>query len=157
MSMKHFFTMVIISLVTLCLWAPAFAAEGETPSGIAGEVTTSQTTTTEKTEANKTDGSNFLDVQSPEELLDLKEVTVDDIGNKLDEKGMDIIRLMQKVCQYICIAAFIIGAIMFVIGLIANKKTMVSGILTLAFAGIAYAAITCGPTIVKLIASWAAS
>ena len=148
--------MVIVTLVTLCLWLPAFAAEGETPSGIAGEVTTSQTTT-EKTETNKTNGSNFLDVQSPEELLDLKEVTVDDIGNKLDEKGMDIIRLMQKVCQYICIAAFIIGAIMFVIGLIANKKTMVSGILTLAFAGIAYAAITCGPTIVKLIASWAAS
>lgn len=156
MSMKHFFIMVIVTLVTLCLWLPAFAAEGETPSGIAGEVTTSQTTT-EKTETNKTNGSNFLDVQSPEELLDLKEVTVDDIGNKLDEKGMDIIRLMQKVCQYICIAAFIIGAIMFVIGLIANKKTMVSGILTLAFAGIAYAAITCGPTIVKLIASWAAS
>ena len=139
-----------------CMMVTAFAVEGETPSGIAGEITSSQTSK-DTVNTEKNNGSNFLDVQSPEELLDLKEVTVEDIGNKLDEKGMDIIHLMQKVCQYICIATFIIGAVMFVIGLIANKKTMVSGILTLAFAGIAYAAITCGPTIVKLIASWAAA
>lgn len=154
--MKKIFSVVLVYFMMSCMISTAFAVEGETPSGVAGEITSSQTAN-DATNTEKNKGSNFLDVQSPEELLDLKEVTVDDIGNKLDEKGMDIIRLMQKVCQYICIAAFIIGAIMFVIGLIANKKTMVSGILTLAFAGIAYAAITCGPTIVKLIASWAAS
>lgn len=176
--MKKLIAMLLVCLMMVCTMATAFATEGEIPSGVAGEPTTTQPVveTGKKNETpatssepipdpkndatpnNKKTGTGFLDnVQTPEELLDIREVSVDEIRDKIDEKGMDVIHIMQKVCQYICIGAFIIGAIMFVIGLIANKKLMTGGILCLVFSGLAYAAITCGPTIVKLIAGWAAS
>lgn len=165
--MKKFLSLAIALMMAFCLMVPAMA--DEIGAGIAGETATAtatdtsaapvetekDTTTTSSNETTKT--TSRYHVEDPEEMLGLPTVTIDTINDKIDQKGGDIISVIQKICQYICIGAFIIGAVQFLVGLLGNKKTMATGILCLVLSGVLYAAVTCAPEIVKLIGAWAAT
>lgn len=101
--------------------------------------------------------SGLENVPDPGQVIGAQNVSVDDLGNKLTEKGADIIYLLKIVGQYVCVGAFIISCITFFAGLFGNKKMMFSSVIGALISGVCYAAITFGEDIVILIASWAAS
>lgn len=146
---KRYLVLVTAIVMSLCVAVTAFAAT-DIGSGVAGETNQSSDVTT-STNAGRFDPVN------PEDILDLDPVTTDDLQNKIDEKGGDIINIIIRVCRYICIAAFPLGVVMFILGLVGNKKLVAAGVFTMITAGIGYAAITCAPEIVHYVASWAAS
>lgn len=149
--MKRIFILAMVLVMSVCMSVTAFAAQ-EVGSGIASETNNQDTST-----GYDSDGHGMYDPVSPEDLLDLDNVTTDDLQNKIDEKGSDIINIIIRVCRYICIAAFPLGVIMFILGLFGNKKLVAAGVFTVIFAGIGYAGVTCAPEIVHFVASWAAS
>lgn len=148
--MKRFFILAMVLVMSVCMSVTAFADQ-EVGSGIAGE------TNDQETSEGYNGQHGMYDPVSPEDLLDLDQVTTDDLQNKIDEKGSDVINVIIRVCRYICIAAFPIGCIMFILGLLGNKKLVAAGVFTIIFAGIGYAGVTCAPEIVHFVASWAAS
>lgn len=85
------------------------------------------------------------------------EVTTDDVVNKLEHKGNDIIRILQTVGRAVCIAVFVICCFLTIIGMIGNKRLLTGAILGLIFSGIAYAGIICSRDLVNWVALWAAS
>ena len=68
-----------------------------------------------------------------------------------------MVNLMQAAGKWICIVVFIVCIILFIIGLIGNKKMALAAFIGMICAGVAYAGILCGREIVTWIASWAAS
>lgn len=85
------------------------------------------------------------------------DVTTDDVVNKLEHKGNDIVRVLQIVGQYVCIGVFIVCCVLLIIGMIGNKRLMTGAILGLIFSGIAYACIVCSRDLVNFIAMWSIS
>lgn len=144
--MKKFLTLAFVLMMTFCMTVTAFAST-EIGSGVATETGGHQTSNQD----------NRFDSVSPEDILDLSPVTTEDLQNKIDQKGGDIIAIIARVCRYICMAAFPLGCIMILLGFFGNKKMLAAGVFMAIFAGIGYAAITCSPEIVHFVASWAAS
>lgn len=145
--MKKFLTVILVLMMACCMSVTAFASS-DMGTGIASETGDQSTTTTR---------SGMYDAVNPEDILDLDPVSTEDLQNKIDEKGGEVIAIIIRVCRYICIAAFPIGCVMILLGLFGNKKVFAAGIFTAIFAGIGYAAITCAPEIVHYVASWAAA
>jgi len=85
------------------------------------------------------------------------DVTTDDIVNKLENKGNDIVRILQTVGKFVCIGVFIVCCFLTIIGMVGNKRLMAGAIMGLIFSGIAYAGIVCGRDLVNWVAFWAAS
>lgn len=148
--MKRLFVLAMILIMSVCASITTFAAQ-EVGSGVAGETNNQGSYSTDHEQ------HGMYDPVSPEDILDLDHVTTDDLQDKIDEKGGDVINVIIRVCRYICIAAFPIGCIMFILGLLGNKKLVAAGVFTIVFAGIGYAGVTCAPEIVHFVASWAAS
>lgn len=144
--MKKFLTLALVLMMSVCMAVTAFAST-DMGSGVASETGGQESTY----------HSSMYDPVNPEDILDLDPVTTEDLQNKIDEKGGDVIAVIIRVCRYVCMAAFPIGCVMILLGFFGNKKILAAGIFTAIFAGIGYAAITCAPEIVHYVASWAAS
>lgn len=84
-------------------------------------------------------------------------VTTNDIINKLNDKGNDVVSILQTVGKYVCIGAFIVCCILTLVGLIGNKRILAGALIGLVVSGLAYAGIVCGREIVNWIAAWARS
>lgn len=100
------------------------------------------------------DGYSLPENLNPDQVLGLPDVTVDDLGDRLNEKGADVVFLIQTVARYICIGAFVISCILILVGLIGNRRTLASAILGAVLSGVCYGAITCGEQIVQAVSSW---
>lgn len=87
----------------------------------------------------------------------VQKVTTSDLEKRINEKGNDIIHIMQVVGRIACIIGFIICCILTIIGILGNKQLMTGALIGLVICGFAYAGITCGSEIVSYIAAWAAS
>lgn len=147
--MKRIIAVFCLTLI-LSLWTmPAFAASG-VESGVAGEV--SQGTEQEDT-------MSIEQASDPEYVLGIKDgdYSVDHIGDKLKNKGMDIVYLLKVVGRYVCLAAFVICCILLVLGIVGNTRMLLRSSIGAIISGVMYAAITCGEEIVQLIAGWAAA
>lgn len=159
--MKKFFSLFLLLIMVMSMtFSVAFASDAG--SGVAsdvaevitsGEVSASDTTDgTTPSGGYKTEG-----VMSPQEAAGIPDVSTDDLINRIDEKGNDIVNIMQAVGKWACIVVFIVCIILFIVGIIANKKMAVAAFIGMLFAGIGYAGILCGREIVSYIATWAAS
>jgi len=154
--MKRFAAMLCLSLLLSMGILPAYAEGVE--SGIAGE--TSETA--QQTEVPQ--GTIGLDMSidqatDPEYVLGIKggDYSVEHIGDKLKQKGMDIVYLLKIVGRWICIAAFVVCCTFLVFAIAGNTRLLVRSAVGAIAAGIMYAAITCGEEIVTLIAAWSAA
>ena len=160
---------LIIILTLLAFILPAYAAEEGVDNAVADEIGGNNVATDYYRElfglSNETDSDNLLDVPN---------VTVDDLGERLaagaqpdcaDADGVgplhiaakagDFVYLIKIVGRYVCLGAFIICCIIIVIGIIGNQRTLAKAIIGAIISGLAYAAITCGEQIVQFIAAWA--
>lgn len=84
-------------------------------------------------------------------------MTADQVGQKLEEKGNDIINFMKIVGKYICFGGFIMSCLAMIVGIFGNKKALVSGFIGLTLSGVMYGAIVMSDDIVVAIVTWAAS
>ena len=165
--------LAILVLVISCV--PAFATsqdDDDTRTGITygGESSNSEGQSSQQGSQNSGygyTGSGYSDpAPSPTsglhaELDDLygsiPNVSTEDIIGRLEQKGNDIVTMVQIVGRYVCIIGFIIGIILIVVGAIGNKKTMWAGVIALILACLCYAGTVCARDIVNWAASWAIS
>ena len=145
--MKRFLSLLLLVLSLSSLALPAFAAGVET--GVAGTIGEEET--------YNPNAYELPDDLQPENVLGVPNVTVDDLGNRLIDKGEDVVWLIKIVTRYICLGAFLLSCVFILVGIIGNRKILVSSILGAVISGVCYGAITCGEQIVAFIAAWAAS
>lgn len=144
--MRKFLVFLCLTLVMGSTMVPAFAVDPIIGSGIAGETDTK----------DRVPGSMYDDIDV-ESIIGVPKVGVEDIQNKVQEKGNDVLSIIQTVGKYVCIGAFILACVGTIVFMFANHKVMWVCIGILIFSGISYAGIVCGPEIVQYIAAWAAS
>lgn len=144
---KNFFTLITAFVFSTCICVNVFASN--IGSGTAQSVDSSSVST----------GGifDYSEPSDPAELFGVEKVSTEEVADKLNEKGNDIINLMQVVGRYVCYGAFIVGLVMMLAGCVGNKKMIVQGLIAVIIAGVCYAGIVCGRDIVTFIASWAAS
>lgn len=160
--MKKFLTFSVLMAVLLTSQVSTiFASE---VSGVAGqiEVTTGSSSSDSEYVVNPATGNIFSDSDSGSNILESSglidpNVTTADIGQKLTDKGNDVIDIMKIIGKYFCVGGFIVSCIAMFCGLFGNKKSLASGFIGLILSGIMYAAIVMSDDIVVLIATWAAS
>ena len=102
-------------------------------------------------------GFDYSAPDDPADIFGIPSVSVEDVTERLNNKGNDIVNILQTVGRWICIGAFVISVVMMVAGCVGNKKWIMQGLIGLIISGVAYAGIVCGRQIVMFIASWAAS
>lgn len=151
--------LLAVLMMTMCLGG-AYATEPGTGSGVAGEtgtVATDQNSGGQTSTSTTRDPKNPYNVPDPADAAGIPKVSTDDLIQRIDEKGNDVVNLMQAVGKWVCVITFIVCIILFIIGLIGNKKMALAAFIGMLCAGVAYAGILCGREIVTWIASWAAS
>lgn len=146
--MKRVMSILAVMVLSLMMVGTAFAAP--IGSGFA-------TTENGGNNTSNNSGFNYSAPDDPADIFGVDKVDVDDVADRLNNKGNDVINIMQVVGRYVCYGAFIIGVLIMIFGCIGNKRMIVQGLIVLIIAGVAYAGIVCGREIVGFIASWAAS
>ena len=149
MDMKR--TLITV-LILLSFILPTYAVGDGIENAVAGEIGRDETSTD-----YYRDLFGLSDETDPNGILDVPNVTVDDLGDRLAAKGADFVYLIKIVGRYVCLGAFVICCIMIIIGIIGNRRMLVWAIIGAITAGLLYAAITCGEQIVQFIAAWAMS
>lgn len=145
--MKRFMVFLISLILSMVMVMPAFATTigGGTVSGNPAD------------DINRGGSFDYSAPSDPADIMDIPSVSAEDVANRLNNKGNDVVNILQTVGRWICIGAFVISVIMMVAGCIGNKKMIVQGLIGLIISGVAYAGIVCGREIVMFIAAWAAS
>ena len=149
--MKKLATFMLL-LLSVYLVAPAFAASGEdVRTGTASGGSSTGAAPVDKADPSINDMVNgVINDFAPN-------ITTDDIVNRLETKGNDVVTILQTVGRYVCIGAFIICCILTLFGIIGNPRMLWGGVIGLIISGVAYAFIVCGREIVNWIATWAIS
>lgn len=147
-SMKKMICLLISIIMSMSLLVPAFAQQANIGSGVAVKEP--------ETQQNNT-GWNYDAPDSAAEVMGIKPVSAEDVANRLNKKGNDVVNILQTVGKWVCMAAFVVCIIMMVAGCVGNRKLIMQGLIGMIIAGIAYAGIVCGREIVIFIASWAAA
>jgi len=145
--MKRIMNFFIALILCMAVVMPAFATTvgGGTISGKSTQSSTAKT------------GFDYSEPSDAADIFGIEPVSTEELANRLNNKGNDVINILQTVGRWICIGAFVISVIMMVAGCIGNKKMIVQGLIGLIISGVAYAGIVCGREIVMFIASWAAA
>ena len=151
--MKKF---VIFLIVMTCVCMSFVTAFADPTTEVGSGVASATTTATPSTSADETLSTNS-DYYDYTQNLDVPKVTTKDLENRINQKGNDIIRIVQVVGRIICIIGFVICCILAIIGICGNKQLLTGALIGLVICGFAYAGITCGREIVEYIAAWAAS
>lgn len=151
--MKKLVSLFSLCILTLALVIPTFASDIRP-----GDVSGTDSSVTGQSDSSSTTGGPIQDAvnSATNELIDTG-ITTEDIVGRLEEKGNDVVSVLQTVGKYVCFGAFILCCGLIVIGIIGNKRMLTGAILGAILSGIAYAGIVCGREIVNWIASWAIS
>lgn len=155
--MKKIASFLMLMLLAMSMVVPAFAASGEdvrTGTAVGGN---NPGTTTTITDPNYNQGGSVNDTVNGIINDFAPNVTTNDIVNRLEQKGNDVVTMLQTVGRYVCIGAFIICCILTIAGIIGNPKMLWAGVIGMIVSGLAYAGIVCGREIVNWIANWAIS
>lgn len=155
--MKKIITKVFVAFMLVSMMTCTAFANGLVGSGEAVNVETQEGQTETSVFTENSSGLIYDEDHSPESLFGIRDVTTEELAGKLENKGNDIINLMQIVGRYICYGGFVMGVILMIAGCLGNKKMLMQGFIALIISGVAYAGIVCGREIVNFIASWAAS
>ena len=158
LDMKKLFSVCMMLMMVMALMlTPALA--NEVGSGVASDGSnTSAVVTDPGTETTGSGGGYQTEgVMDPQDAAGIPNVSTDELIDRIDSKGNDVVNILQAVGKWACIVIFIVCIILFIIGLIGNKRMAVAAFIGMLCAGIGYAGILCGREIVSFIASWAAS
>lgn len=151
--MKKIVMLMMVMLLAMCMVMPAFAADGDdvrTGTASGGSTTSAVTEGT-------TGHSPINDAVNGVMNDFVPTVTTNDIVNRLETKGNDVVLMLQTVGKYVCIGAFIICCLLTIVGIIGNPRLLWAGVIGMIVAGLAYAGIVCGREVVNWIANWAIS
>ena len=110
--------------------------------------------------AYTTDGSNTNRIENT--VNDITNeiapaVTTEDLVNRIESKGNEVVTILQKIGKYVCFCSFVICCALALIGCIGNRRLIAGGLIGCVLSGLAYAGIICGREIVNWIAAWAIS
>ena len=141
--MKKFLVILMALIMSALMMTPAFAAT---------DIRTG--TPSESSQATYTSVQGSVSEITGDITPD---VTTDDVINKLEHKGNDIVRILQIVGQYVCIGAFIICCFLVIVGLMGNKRLLTGALFGLIFSGVAVVGILYSRDILNFVASWLAS
>lgn len=141
--MKKYLGMVAAMVLCLMMVVPAFAAT--TGSGTLSKSNTPSS------------GFDYTAPDDPADIFGVEDVSVDDVADKLNAKGNDVVNIIQVVGRWVCIGCAILGIVLCVAGAIGNSRLIFKGFIALIIGAVGYAGVTCGREIVQFIASWAAS
>lgn len=87
----------------------------------------------------------------------LPSVEMDTAINHLEGKAFDIVILLQRVGKPICIAMFIISALLALFGVIMKGAHTVMGFVGMAICAVSYTCILFAPQIVQFFSTWLSS
>ena len=85
------------------------------------------------------------------------EVSVEELESRIEEKGMDVVHVLQKVGLPVCTVLFILFCLHFLTGFFGNGRMLWQSLLGMGCTGIAYTGILEGEAIVRWIAAWIVS
>ena len=77
-----------------------------------------------------------------------------DLTSRFEQKGYEVINFLRRIAQPLAILAFLIGALMIVIGQITGSRMKNTGMMVLLFTAISYAGIVFAPEILDSFISW---
>ena len=157
--MKKIAIFLMTMLIAVCMVVPAFAASGDDArTGIAAGGNSSGTSATVPEARPGFCGNLGVGGLVNDTINDFApNVTTNDIVNRLETKGNDVVTFLKTVGKYVCIGAFVICCILTIIGIIGNHRLLWAGVLGMIISGLAYAGIVCSQEIVNWIATWAVS
>ena len=154
--MKRIATVLVLMLLAVCMVVPAFAATGgeDVRTGTAsGGSPSSPVTVGPNTSIDSNVNSTVNGI-----INDFApNVTTNDIVNRLETKGNDVVTMLQTIGKYVCIGGFVICCILAIVVITVNPRLLWAGIVGMIVAGLAYAGIVCGREIINWIATWAIS
>lgn len=94
------------------------------------------------------------DLLTPDDFLHKENVTIKDIGNKIEKRMFEVISLLQTFVKPFAIIMFIISAINVVVGIVFNTKKHALGYLGLIFSVFMYVGVIYAPNLVGFFANW---
>lgn len=130
----------------VCL-APAMTsvyAENSIPTGTVGTVDPSKDgtgSTVAGTDGMPSSSNIFEDVKN-------STATIEEIGDKLTGKGIEVVDLLRKLGLVVSVGAFIVGVFVMISGAISKKGTVMPGLITCLVAVIAFGLTWYAPQIV---------
>ena len=140
--------LMCVCLMVLAFCVPAFASDVRTGTAVDSGSTPSATV----------NPSSSMGDYVNDTVGDLvPNVTTNDIVERLENKGNDVVRILQTVGKYVCIGAFVVCCFLILFGLFGNKQLLCGAVIGCIVSGIAYAGIVCGREIVNWVAAWAVS
>lgn len=87
-------------------------------------------------------------------VVEMPNVQIGQAKSFVEEKGFDIVELLQVFAQPFSIGMFILGAFFAVTGFLGKSSGVMKGLLMMGFAILIYAAILSGPELVDFGNSW---
>lgn len=151
--MRKALHVLMACLLMMCLSISAFAADDVRQGEVLGE----GVNIGEGTDVGQTEGDLIRDTVNDITGELAPTVTTEDIVKRLEDKGNDIVAILQTVGKFICVSSFLVCCALMVIGVIGNRRMLTGAVIGAILSGVAYAGIVCGREIVNWIALWAAS
>lgn len=99
--------------------------------------------------------TNTSESTTQEELL--PSVSMDEAINHIEGKVFDVVKLLQVIGKPFCIVAFIICAILTLLGTFGQSGYVMKGLVGMLICAIAYTCILFSPQIVNFLSTWLAS
>lgn len=97
------------------------------------------------------DGEELL---TPNDFLYKENVTIEDVGNKIEKRMFELVSLLQTFIKPFAIIMFIISAINVVVGIVFNTKKHALGYLGLIFSVFMYVGVIYAPNLVGFFVNW---
>lgn len=157
MKKNRFVSMILaLMLVAVTLTIPAMATE--VGSGIASEIGNGSITYADD---EKESGTNpwvgIWGLDDPENKVDIKGVTTDEVTDLIDRKGADIANIMKHFGRVASVIGFFASIICIIIGAIGNRRMMTGGFIGLLASALAYTALNYGKELLELFSMWIVS
>jgi len=96
---KRIFGIFVTLMLCMAMMMPAFATT--VGGGVVNAKPTANTGTVEK-------GFDYSAPDNPADIFGIPSVSVEDVTERLNNKGNDIVNILQTVGRWICIGAFVI-------------------------------------------------
>lgn len=147
-----FMKKILILLMLLLLPIGVMAEEYET-SPIENIDETQQVTTETTTGENEEGTHNPADIPYTGNLIE-EGVTVDDLGNKIIDKMVDVVDLLKKIAAPLSVIMFIVGAILMVLGAFGKRDGISKGIVVCLLSIVMYSLCMYAGPIISAVNNW---
>lgn len=147
MKTKSFVILVLTIILFAFTIMPVSATTNESVSLMSAESVTD--TSNDTIEPNGQNNSSNVDASAG-----LQQTTVKEIQSKVNEKGFDVVHILQTVGKPLAVICFIVSAFVFMFSLIMKSNMMVRSGISMLIAAAVYGLISVAPQIVQMISYW---